>query len=63
MTTGDKWRLVIDPFEYDFLNESSIDMLNMLKEKTKGNLTPEETKLMEQMIYELQIKYVEKTGK
>jgi hypothetical protein len=43
--------------------QQTIDMLSMLKEKTKGNLTPEETKLMEQMIYELQIKYVEKTGK
>ena len=43
--------------------QQTIDMLGMLKEKTKGNLSPEETKLMEQMIYELQIKYVEKTGK
>jgi hypothetical protein len=36
-------------------------MLIMLKEKTKGNLTPEEAKLMEQMIYELQMKYVAKS--
>ena len=39
----------------------TIDMLVMLKEKTKGNLTPEESKLMEQMIYELQMKYVAKS--
>lgn len=39
----------------------TIDMLMMLKEKTKGNLTPEEAKLMEQMIYELQMKYVAKS--
>jgi len=39
----------------------TIDMLVMLKEKTKGNLTPEEAKLMEQMIYELQMKYVAKS--
>ena len=43
--------------------QQTIDMLNMLKEKTKGNLTDEEAKLMDQMIYELQIKYVEKTRK
>jgi len=39
----------------------TIDMLIMLKEKTTGNLTPEEAKLMEQMIYELQMKYVAKS--
>ncbi len=39
----------------------TIDMLIMLREKTKGNLTPEESKLLEQMIYELQMKYVEKS--
>ena len=39
----------------------TIDMLIMLKEKTKGNLTSEEAKLMEQMIYELQMKYVAKS--
>ena len=43
--------------------QQTIDMLNMLKEKTKGNLTDEEAKLMDQMIYELQMKYVEKTRK
>jgi hypothetical protein len=39
----------------------TIDMLMMLKEKTTGNLTPEEAKLLEQMIYELQMKYVAKS--
>jgi len=39
----------------------TIDMLMMLKEKTTGNLTPEESKLLEQMIYELQMKYVAKS--
>jgi hypothetical protein len=43
--------------------QQTIDMLNMLKEKTKGNLTDEEAKLMDQMIYELQMKYVAKTRK
>ena len=39
----------------------TIDMLTMLREKTKGNLNEEENKLLEQLIYELQMKYVAKT--
>ena len=39
----------------------TIDMLTMLREKTKGNLNEEEKKLLEQLIYELQMKYVAKT--
>ena len=39
----------------------NIDMLTMLREKTKNNLTAEENKLLEQLIYELQMKYVAKT--
>ncbi|HPN88141.1 MAG TPA: DUF1844 domain-containing protein [Candidatus Omnitrophota bacterium] len=36
-----------------------IDTLSLLKEKTTGNLTDEEKNLLEGMLYELQIKYVE----
>jgi uncharacterized protein DUF1844 len=43
--------------------QQTIDMLMMLKEKTKGNLTADEAKLLEQLIYELQMKYVAKTKK
>lgn len=43
--------------------QQTIDMLSMLREKTKGNLSKDESKLLEQMIYELQMKYVEKTKK
>jgi hypothetical protein len=39
----------------------TIDMLTMLKEKTQGNLTAEENKLLEQLVYELQMKYVAKS--
>ena len=39
----------------------TIDMLIMLREKTKGNLKEDEIKLIEQLIYELQVKYVAKT--
>ena len=39
-----------------------IDTLIMLKEKTAGNLAPDETKILENFIYELQMKFVEKQG-
>lgn len=38
-----------------------IDVLGMLQEKTKGNLTAEESALMEDVLYELRMKYVAKT--
>lgn len=37
-----------------------IDTLDMLREKTKGNLTEEETKLLDNLLYELRIQYIEK---
>ena len=40
---------------------SLIDVLGMLQEKTKGNLTSEEQALLEELLYELRLKYVEKT--
>jgi len=43
--------------------QQTIDMLIMLREKTKGNLKEDEKKLLEQLVYELQVKYVEKTKK
>ena len=36
-----------------------IDILLILEEKTKGNLTEEETNVMRDMLYTLQMKYVE----
>ncbi|MBT5869648.1 MAG: DUF1844 domain-containing protein [Nitrospinaceae bacterium] len=39
----------------------TIDMLTMLREKTQGNLNAEENKLLEQLVYELQMKYVAKS--
>ena len=38
-----------------------IDTLGMLKEKTKGNLTPEEARFMENVLYELRMQYIAKT--
>ncbi len=43
--------------------KQTIDILIMLKEKTKNNLDADEAKLLEQLIYELQMKYVAKTPK
>ena len=43
--------------------QQTIDMLIMLREKTQGNLNEEEAKLLEQLIYELQMKFMAKTKK
>ncbi len=43
--------------------QQTIDMLIMLKEKTHGNLNEEEGKLLEQLIYELQMKFIAKNKK
>lgn len=39
-----------------------IDVLGMLQEKTAGNLSPEEASMLEAVVYELRLKYVEKQG-
>jgi hypothetical protein len=36
-----------------------IDILSLLDEKTRGNLTAEERQLLEQLLYELRLRYVE----
>src|SRR5688500_15315981 len=36
-----------------------IDILSLLEEKTRGNLTAEERQLVEQLLYELRMRYVE----
>ena len=37
----------------------AIEMLGLLQEKTKGNLTPEEQGFLEQVLFELRMRYVE----
>ncbi len=44
------------------LAKQTIDLLGMLKEKTKGNLTPEEDKLIEDVLFDLQMMYVKAVG-
>ena len=36
-----------------------IDLIALLQEKTKGNLTPDESKLVEDLLYELRMRYVQ----
>lgn len=40
------------------LAKQSLDILAMLQDKTRGNLNGEESKLLEQLLYELRLKYV-----
>jgi hypothetical protein len=39
-----------------------IDILELLEEKTRGNLTPEERQLLDTVLYELRLRYVEAQG-
>lgn len=41
------------------LAKQTIAIIEMLKEKTKGNLTEEEDQLIEDLLYDLRLKYVE----
>ncbi len=40
------------------LAKQTIDIISMLKDKTKGNLTDDEQKMMEQILYDLRMRYV-----
>ena len=43
------------------LAKQTIDILGMLQDKTKGNLTDEESKLIEELLYDLRMRYVNAT--
>ena len=43
------------------LAKHTIDILVMLEEKTKGNLSTAEERLMESLLYDLRLRYVEAT--
>ena len=45
------------------LAKQTIDLLGMLKEKTKGNLSNEEDDLLDNILYNLRMKYVEEMKK
>jgi hypothetical protein len=44
------------------LAKHNIDLLRVLEEKTKGNLSPEEKRLIETLLYELLMAYVSAAG-
>lgn len=39
-----------------------IEILSLLEEKTKGNLSPEERQVLEQVLYELRMRFIEVSG-
>ena len=45
------------------LAQNSIDMLAMVEEKTKGNLSEEEMKLLSHVLYELRLNYLDESKK
>jgi hypothetical protein len=40
-----------------------IDTLDMIKHKTKGNLSKDEEKILDDILYSLRMKYMESSGK
>jgi hypothetical protein len=44
------------------LARQSIDTLELLEEKTRGNLEPAEQSLLENLLYELRLRFVELSG-
>jgi hypothetical protein len=41
------------------LAKQNVDILGMLREKTRGNLTQEEAQLLDNLLYDLRMKYVD----
>lgn len=44
------------------LAKQTIDLIGMLKEKTKGNLTPGEERVIEYVLYDMRMRYVKAAG-
>ena len=44
------------------LAKQTIDVIAMLEEKTKGNLTEEEARMIESLLYDLRMVYVKETS-
>jgi len=55
---------LLDKIERDLAAaQGSIDLLDMLKEKTKGNLTPDEERLITGILKELKLNFVDEMNK
>jgi hypothetical protein len=51
------------PSEPDLVGAAQmIEILALLEQKTKGNLTAEERQMLEQVLYELRLRFVEVSG-
>ncbi len=44
------------------LAKQTIDILGMLEEKTKGNLTEDEEKMLKNILYDLRMIYIKEKG-
>jgi hypothetical protein len=44
------------------LAKQTIDLIGMIKEKTKGNLTPQEERVIENILYDLRMRYIKAAG-
>ncbi len=44
------------------LAKQTIDILSMLEEKTRGNLTKDEENILKNILYDLRIRYVKEQG-
>ena len=63
MHLGDLKNPATDKMEKDpLMAKHTIDILAMLKEKTKGNLKDDESKLIENVLHDLRIRYVKAVG-
>lgn len=45
------------------LAKQNVDILGLLEEKTKGNLTGDEERLLAQVLFDLRMRYVERSKK
>jgi len=55
---------ITDKIERDLQQaQMSIDMLDMLEEKTRGNLTEEESRFLKEVLKELKLNYVDEVAK
>ncbi len=55
---------ISDKIERDLQQaQLSIDILDMLEEKTRGNLSDDETKLLKSILQELKLNYVDELSK
>ena len=60
MCLGDIENPTTDQTQVDLaLAKHNIDLLGMLEEKTQGNLSEQEKKLLDSVLYELRIRYVQ----